>query len=392
LILKRLLGEITKEEDSELQALAKGSEEDREFIARMSPEAFHKRLSALKPVNYKRLFRLMKRKMGQIPGVLEWVPETTWIQRTARPLSIAASILLIAALGWWFKYKSRSSETILRQPTQARLLWDSDTIDLGKMPEGKAVNTGRMWIARMGNEFFVNQWLDTVAAVADTTEYQIAVAGGGDIQVFFQDLTKAQITSGSVISFRLDPPGAILKQKEIACIGQVFFDVSHHFETPFIVKTPKQEVIVLGTQFRVRDFTKEDTSAVFCYSGKVIVKDPELETQTLVGSQQRVTVRPKHAPMVSTGDFPQAQWSSPELYFDFTHLDLDSAMKEIARWYGISNVEIDRKINRKIRGTVMFGKISRYLPLQQLLSTIESTDLHFSIQGQTILVTTNGDH
>ena len=91
------------------------------------------------------------------------------------------------------------------------------------------------------------------------------------------------------------------------------------------------------------------------------------------------------------GDFPQALWSSPELVFDFTHLDLDSAMNEIANWYGFTKIVFQHGVKRNIPGMVYAGLLSRYLTLNQLLSIIERSDLHFSIreQEQTILVSEN---
>jgi transmembrane sensor len=181
-------------------------------------------------------------------------------------------------------------------------------------------------------------------------------------------------------------------ERRVTCYGRVLFNVSHNFEHPFVVKTPKQEITVLGTLFEVQDYTREDTGAVYCFSGKVSVKDSGRAPQILK-ARQRITVRPTRPSIVSTGDFPQAQWSSPELFFDFSDLSLDSAMDQIAQWYAMSKVEFQPGMNRKKRGTVYIGKISRYLSLEQLLSIIERNDLHFTIQDRTILVSNNrGSH
>src|SRR5579859_6161322 len=146
LIVKKLLGEITIEEEIELQVLGKASEENRELIARMSPEAFQRKWDALRSIDDQKLDRKMKQRMGHIPGVLEWVPETTWMVRAARPWSIAASILLLASVVWWFSHTFLTSKTISHQPIEAKLWSQSDTIELGKMEEGKAYEAGQIRI------------------------------------------------------------------------------------------------------------------------------------------------------------------------------------------------------------------------------------------------------
>jgi len=175
-----------------------------------------------------------------------------------------------------------------------------------------------------------------------------------------------------------------LKEKRLGCSGQVLFNAGRHWQVPLVVQTPRQEVAVLGTMFEVHDYPGEDSGAVFCYSGKVRVKVGN-DTQVLRAAQ-RSTTQAGHGIKISEGDFPQVQWSSPELFFDFTNLDLDSAMIEIARWYGFNQVAFQQGMKTTIPGMVYTGKLSRYLTLSRLLSILERSDLHFSIQGRTIVV------
>jgi transmembrane sensor len=392
LALKRLLGEISPEEETELAALAQISEENRQFIARMQPEAFHQRRRNQNQINYDKLDRSLKKKIGDLPGILDWVPIPH--KAPTLPLNIAASFLLILAAAWWFAHKSSTSELASHQPVAGTLRWHSSSIDLGAMEQGIAYKAGGIQIARMGNQFFIIPEQYMAAAITETLPYDLTVNGKEDIQVFLPDSTRAQLSPSTSITFHIYPPGTPLKEKQFACDGQALFDIGHNFAIPTVVKTQKQEITVLGTLFKVRDYKKEDTSGVFCYTGKISVLDTNKSITTLLPSQ-RVTVQPRHELKVSTGDFPKAQWSSPELLFNFSDLDLDSAMTEIAHWYGITKVNYQDGIDRKTPGTVFTGNISRYLTLQQLLSILERSDLHFLIQGQEILVrgsTSRPDH
>jgi|GEM_PF-6498265 len=405
LIVKKLLGEITMEEENELQALGNISTDNRELIDRMSPEAFGVRLHALRNIDDMKLDRAMKAKMRHIPGVLDWVPETTWIQRAARPVGIAATAaLLIFGFALWFFGKGDSHvETALNYPVEATLSWRSNdglldlseagkgsdyhSIELGSIPNGLSYKIGAIYIARLGNQIFINRRVDTTTTDADAIKYQVDnISGLEDIQLFIQDSTRTQVYPGSGLAFHIYKPGIPLKQKEMDSHGRVLFAVLNNSNTPFIVKTPKQEVAVLGTVFEVRDDNKESTSTVLCYSGSVLVRDPGIMPQKLK-ADQRLTVDPTHTFKVSTGGFPKMpQWSSKERPFDFSDMNLDSAMTEIAHWYALSKVKFDPAIDRTKMGTVFSGKLSRYLTLQRLLSILERNDLHFQIQGQTLLV------
>lgn len=349
LSVERPLGEMTPEEIIGLQILAE-------------PAGFFKFYLKFYP---------SKRNTNSTPRItLRWVIK-------------AACLLLIPGGLWLYLTPFSSGKMISRQPAKTTLYWKDDSMVLEAMEEGRCYKAGEMRIARMGNEFFI-----TTEVVTAAMGYHLFVEGKDPIQLFFPDTTRMQAYSGSTLSFTIYPSDTVPREKEMTCSGHVLFDVHHNYAIPFIVRTSKVEIVVLGTLFAVRDYAKEDTGAVFCYNGKVAVKNKDSLTRTLTAFQ-RVTVHSAHSEQeetVSTGDFPQAQWSSPELPFDFTYLSLDSAMREIAYWYGKNSVEFGTGIDRETPGTVLIGKLSRYLTLRHLLSILDRNDLHFSTQGQTIRV------
>ena len=398
LVLKQLLGETSMEEDQEIDAWANQSAENRYFLeTQMSPAAFHKKLHDLRSFNYNRLDSLMEQKLKDQPGLTDWITEN----QKRRPIlkwSIAASIVLASGAAWWYSHRGLPDRMAAASYVKATLQWQPqqrltisempapESISLGDMQENKPFRVGGLQITRMGNQFFIYPGYNSDAATVATTSYTFLVDGSKDIQLFRYDSVRAQIYANSSVSFDVPPAGTALPARTVACTGQVLFDVTHNPNSPLIVRTARQEISVLGTLFRVRDYTREDTGAVFCYRGKVQVKDDNKSADTLEASQ-RATVRKSRELEVSTGDFPDAQWSSPEQVFDFSNMNLDGAMKEIARWYGISKVWIRPGIDRTTPGTVLVGKVSRYLPLPKLLSILDRADLHFTIQDQTILVT-----
>lgn len=343
--------------------------------------------------DYSGLDRLTKQKIGN-PNILRWVEMDTEKRRSKRPYAVAFILLFGIGTILWVLYNFQGKELPAAAyfAATAKIRWQAaggvtDSLVLKDMIEDTAYPAGAFHIAMEKNQVFVFPWRDPATVTKDTLNYRFDVGGSQPIQVFFPDSSKWKVFPGSDVAFVMYPRGIIPKERQIACNGEALFYIKANRDTPTVIKTLKQEVMVLGTLFEVRDFKAEDTSAVFCYSGSVSVKDSARVTRILDGAKrERATVQSSGGIKVSRSDFPDVTWSSPDLAFDFSNDDLETAMKEIARWYGISKVIYLEPIDKKTRGMVFTGEISRYLTLQQLLSIIERDDLHFSIKGNAILV------
>lgn len=341
-------------------------------------------------IDYSRLDRLMKQKLGHVRGLLDWIPDAEK-QRSLFPFGIAAAVFLVLGLGTLLWMRPRPGIiTTSPRPILATLHWGlgteaTDSMTLGNMKQDTPYRAGAMQIARMGNEFFVRVRQGGEAAQGDTILYHFAVNGNENIQIFFEDATRMQLARNSNLTFHDYPPGTLQKERELECDGEVLVNVNPDYVIPTVIKTRRARIAVIGTFFKFRDYKTEDTSAVFCYNGKISVTDPTATAQIL-GPGQRATVLPGRGIILSSNDFPMAKWSSKELVFDFSNDNLEDAMREIARWYGVPEVKFDVSIDKKTRGMVYIGPLSRYLTLQQLLSVLERKGVHFSIQGKEILV------
>jgi len=339
-----------------------------------------------------RLDQIMKKKLGKHSNLIDWTPETDK-QRTLFPFGIAACIVLILGLGTflWLRSKRLPIEIPTTHPVEATLRWQlgsaMDSLVLGELNQDISYKAGGIQIARIKNQFFFREVQDRTSTHKDTVAYHVGVKGDENIQVFFQDSIRVQLFPKSTLSFLVFPAGTTQKRKELDFEGEALFNVNPNYAIPTLVKTRKQNILVLGTFFKLRDYKSEDTGAVFCYRGKVRVSDAG--STTIVDSAQRATVQPGRAIKVSERDFPLAKWSSPELTFDFTNASLEEAMHTIAQWYGIPKVEFEGSVDKHTKGKVFIGPISRYLTLQQLLNVLENNKLHFSIQENSILVKGN---
>src|SRR6185437_1066707 len=172
-------------------------------------------------IDYSRIDRLTKQKIGHVPGLLDWVPDTDK-QWALFPYGIAAAAILIVGLGTllWWRSKPGTSYAVANA-FDATLRWGAaDSMVLRDMKEGSAYYAGAIQIARMGNQFFVLQGAEEDRPSTDTLAYHFEVKGAERIQVFFQDSTRMELSPHTILTFHVYPRGTLLKEKQLACDGE----------------------------------------------------------------------------------------------------------------------------------------------------------------------------
>jgi transmembrane sensor len=135
----------------------------------------------------------------------------------------------------------------------------------------------------------------------------------------------------------------------------------------------------LGTSFNVKAYNDEGATQTTLLTGAVRVK----------AGYSAVKLRPDE----------QAQWSgsgnirvvtdvpSQEIvswkngFFYFGRASLKEVMLQLARWY-----DVDVKYQGAVPELEFGGKIDRTLPLNELLNYLDKNQVHFRLDGRTIVV------
>lgn len=200
----------------------------------------------------------------------------------------------------------------------------------------------------------------------------LTVPRGGQFQIVLPDGSRVWLNSTSRLRF----PTAFSESKRVVELeGQGYFDVSKNAQKPFIVQTRAANVEVLGTGFDVMAYPDEKTMNTTLVEGAVRVKDVTLRP----GQQARL----EHATgtiTVAPADVQQAiAWKTG--FFEFDNADIDDILRQAARWY---DVDVVYKGNAK---KLLFGgRISRNLPLSELLKMLEAHGAKFSMEGRNLIV------
>lgn len=199
---------------------------------------------------------------------------------------------------------------------------------------------------------------------------------GGQYQLNLPDGTKIWINSASTLKYPVS--FASLKQRRVELSGEAYFEVAKDKTHPFIVKSGRQEIQVLGTHFNVNAYPDEQLIKTTLLEGavklnKTVVLKPG-EQSSLMG--EKFTVKE-----VNVNDV--VDWKNGE--FVFTNESLTSILKKVSRWY---DVEI-KYVNTPVNMPTFTGSVSRSENISGVLKMLEETsNVRFSIEGKQVNVIT----
>ncbi len=220
--------------------------------------------------------------------------------------------------------------------------------------------------------------MDQTSASSSLAYNEIATPRGGQFTVKLSDGTKIWLNSQTTIRFPVS--FASLKERKVELKGEAYFEVAKDAKKIFCVKSPLQNITVLGTHFNINTF---DQNRVFTtlIEGKVsVTTDNPTKNTILIPSQQAMVT--KDNLQVKEVDVDQfIAWKNG--YFSFDNEPLSELMRKVERWYNV-NVVFE---NDELKNKTFSGSISRHTNVSQILKKIELTQsVKFKIDNQTITV------
>jgi transmembrane sensor len=204
----------------------------------------------------------------------------------------------------------------------------------------------------------------------------VSTPKGRQWQLTLGDGTKVWLNAASSIHYPINFTG---NQRIIEITGEAYLEVSPNAGAPFIVKTPTQEIQVLGTHFNINAYADEpilrttllEGSIKITAAGKTTLLHPgeQMASNTAVGDL--ATTKPDVSNVIA--------WINGRFKFD--HSDIKTVMRQIARWY---DVEVE------YRGSLpdyqFAGGTFRNNNLSEVLQVLELSGLHFKLENHKIIV------
>lgn len=289
-----------------------------------------------------------------------------------RYLNIAA-VIVFFTLGFSFiayKYLMTNQTMILSDldpgTNKARIkLSDGRVIDLREDQNGVI----------FGKE--INYTDGTAVSDIDTEKLIYAVfetPRGGQYNITLSDGTVVYLNAESKLKYPIVFRG---KERLVELEGEAYFDVKKSSlngdEKPFIVKTAKQTITVLGTQFNVNAYTNSylNEQRTTLVEGKVFVENDKKHIILKPGNQVII----KGGQLISKKVDVKTYTSWVNDTFIFEDTELREVLNVLGRWY-----DFDYEVKNDSYNVQLYANISRKKNFKEVLDILSKSDIQFKLE------------
>ena len=195
------------------------------------------------------------------------------------------------------------------------------------------------------------------------------------------DGTKAWLNAGASIRYPVEFNG---NERRVEITGEVYFEVAHDANKPFIVHVSGQkgpiDVQVLGTHFNINAYDDEPMVKTTLLEGSVKVTKDAASVLLKPGEQTSISQSSHPSQPIPVQTEAVVAWKNG--VFSFKDADIDVVMRQLIKWYDIGVVYEGATPSDKIS-----GEMQRNFTLPQVAENLEfMTGLHFRIEGRKLIV------
>ncbi|WP_257667213.1 FecR family protein [Parapedobacter tibetensis] len=402
LLLRRLQGLATDEENHRITAWAAQAPENRVVLERLETEGMLKEdLDALlglvdAPEGEARLQRMSAHiKQAVSVGNQRSIRQTnrfTW----RRYVAAAAILVIVSAGGYYYQTRlapatEKGSQRIIAdiQPGGNRAILtlpDGRSIDLSEAQAGIVIGDGITYLD--GSSVISEQVHPSTRSLTLTTPK------GGTYQITLPDGTKVWLNSASTLKY---PSRFSGDERVVELEGEAYFEVSEvrkltnesgsrtHKLTgsqkiPFKVTSNGQIVEVLGTQFNVAAYPDESEVKTTLVEGSVrVVSTTNHQSPVMIKPGEQATNRGATIEITTVDTDQYIAWKNGRFYFKRT--PLEEIMRQVSRWYDVEVV-----YQHGIPKETFSGKVSRNVSLMGLLNILQVSAVKIRLEGNRLIV------
>jgi ferric-dicitrate binding protein FerR (iron transport regulator) len=324
--------------------------------------------------------------------------ETTWEEPEERELArgitwlwpkLAAAALLIGfGLYWWKGYQGKvqlaQQKAVAVQPADlppggnkaVLTLGDGSSITLDSAGNGLLASEGGTSVTQSGKGRLVYKSGHGASSVPVMNT--VTTPKGGQFHIVLPDGTGVWLNAASSLRF---PTAFTGKQRNVEITGEVYFEVAHNKQMPFVVKNGETRIAVLGTHFNVMAYDDEKVMRTTLLEGAVKVTRGTQEALLAPGQQARINAGTGNVRVVEGVDTDkELSWKNG--YFQFENESLESIMRQVSRWY-----DVEVRYEGNTRGENFTGRLPRNSNVSKLLKILALSGVKFRIEDKTIIVT-----
>lgn len=255
-------------------------------------------------------------------------------------------------------------------------LADGTVIVLDEAKNGNVALQGGTAVNKKNGQLIYDASKIANATTGEITYNTITTPKGGQYQVVLPDGSKAWLNAASTLRF---PTAFVGAARNVELKGEGYFEIEKNAAMPFHVKVNDLDVTVLGTHFNVMAYDNESSIKTTLIEGSVNISKGAV-SKILKPGQQGKLDNATGKMNVEYADTDEAvAWKNG--YFHFTNEDIQSIMRQFARWY-----DIEVAYEGNVRPRPFTGEVSRNVNLSQALKVLELSNIKFKMDGKKIVV------
>ncbi len=246
------------------------------------------------------------------------------------------------------------------------------------------------------------------ATTAVAKKSEITTKYGSKTTVVLPDGTKVWVNAGSKLSYDNNFGN---KLREVALLGEAFFDVTHNAEKPFIIHTSKMDIKVLGTAFNVRCYPDENKMETSLLRGSIevtlkdrykekiylkpnekltLINDQVIQSKNIALNKAKQEFIAAKEPIVAISHLTyqpvdstvvETSWIENKLIFRGE--TFEEVARKMEKWYGI-NIIIS---NEKLKEAHLTGSFEKETIDQALEALQLTTPFKFVNNKNSIIIT-----
>src|SRR5690606_13877567 len=230
-------------------------------------------------------------------------------------------------------------------------------------------------ISKTADGQIVYQIVESEQHTSEVSSNTIETPKGGMWQVKLPDGTQVWLNAESSLTY----PVAFSKESRDRVLqGEAYFEVAKDKSRPFIVKTDKQALEVLGTKFCVSAYNN-DVVGTTLMEGSVRVLSLLNSNTAILKPGERSSMSANGIKIEKVDVEDALDWKNG--YFLFNNERQEDIMKRLSRWYSMDVEYADVQAKE----VVYYGIVSREESLSQILRKFELTgDVKFVINRNKI--------
>ncbi|TDQ80170.1 FecR family protein [Sphingobacterium yanglingense] len=315
-------------------------------------------------------------------------PKLSRIKRL-KPVLIAASILLVSALGITIYHAKMNTEKAIQQaispgaPKALLSLSNGKQFNLDQLKDGELLHTNGIHIVKKGNSEIIINISDNEKAMQNNLINNISTPAGGEYKIQLADGSRVMLNAESTLQF---PSVFSTNKREVKLLkGEAYFEVNKvqaegKKSVPFYVLSGEQIIEVLGTLFNVNAYDQQEVQTTLLEGSVQIGGDAENSKSRIKPGEQHVYNSKSGKSFIREVSLnPIFAWKDG--YFLFENADLKTVLDAYSRWYNVE-VEYDSsKVNFEF-----VGKIPRNTSFETALEVLKTTGVRYILSGNKLII------